>query len=90
MAEPLRHRQTKEANRYVQATATASHAADHDRRAVRCGRGAGWLGRILAERMRAPLGQTIIVENVPGASGRLGVGRVARAAPDGYTLVIGY
>jgi tripartite-type tricarboxylate transporter receptor subunit TctC len=48
------------------------------------------LGRILAERMRAPLGQTIIVENVPGASGSLGVGRVARAAPDGYTLVIGY
>jgi tripartite-type tricarboxylate transporter receptor subunit TctC len=48
------------------------------------------LGRILAERMRASLGQTIIVENVAGANGSLGVGRVARAAPDGYTLVIGY
>jgi tripartite-type tricarboxylate transporter receptor subunit TctC len=48
------------------------------------------LGRNLAERMRSSLGQTIIIENVAGASGSLGVGRVARAAPDGYTLVIGY
>jgi tripartite-type tricarboxylate transporter receptor subunit TctC len=47
-------------------------------------------GRILAERMKASLGQTIIVENVAGANGSLGVGRVARAAPDGYTVVIGY
>ena len=48
------------------------------------------IGRILAPRMRASLGQSIIIENVAGASGSLGVGRVARAAPDGYTLVIGY
>jgi tripartite-type tricarboxylate transporter receptor subunit TctC len=48
------------------------------------------LGRILAPRMAASLGQAIILENVPGANGSLGVGRVARAAPDGYTLVIGY
>ncbi len=48
------------------------------------------LARILGERMRAALGQTIIVENVPGAGGSLGVGRVARAAPDGYTIVVGY
>jgi tripartite-type tricarboxylate transporter receptor subunit TctC len=47
-------------------------------------------GRILAERMRASLTQNIIIENVGGASGGVGVGRVARAAPDGYTLVIGY
>jgi tripartite-type tricarboxylate transporter receptor subunit TctC len=47
-------------------------------------------GRILAERMKASFGQTIIVENVAGANGSLGVGRVARAAPDGYTVVIGY
>jgi tripartite-type tricarboxylate transporter receptor subunit TctC len=47
-------------------------------------------GRILAERMKASLGQTIIVENVAGANGSLGVGRVARAAPDGYTVVTGY
>jgi tripartite-type tricarboxylate transporter receptor subunit TctC len=47
------------------------------------------IGRILAERMRAPLGQPIIVENVVGANGTIGVGRAARAAPDGYTLGIG-
>jgi tripartite-type tricarboxylate transporter receptor subunit TctC len=47
-------------------------------------------GRILAERMRASLAQNVIIENVAGASGGLGVGRVARATPDGYTLVIGY
>jgi tripartite-type tricarboxylate transporter receptor subunit TctC len=42
--------------------------------------------RILAERMRASLGQPVIVDNVGGAAGRIGTGRVARAAPDGYTL----
>jgi len=47
------------------------------------------IGRILAEKMRASLGQTIIIENVGGAGGSIGVGRVARAAPDGYTLDIG-
>src|SRR5215510_15919811 len=47
------------------------------------------IGRILTERMRASLGQTIIIENVGGAGGSIGVGRVARAAPDGYTLDIG-
>src|SRR6266496_3886912 len=45
--------------------------------------------RIMAERMRAPLGQPIVVENVGGAGGSIGVGRVARAAPDGYTLITG-
>jgi tripartite-type tricarboxylate transporter receptor subunit TctC len=39
--------------------------------------------------MRASLGQPIIIENVAGANGSIGVGRVARAAPDGHTLVIG-
>jgi tripartite-type tricarboxylate transporter receptor subunit TctC len=48
------------------------------------------IGRIMAERMRGPLGQTVIVENVTGAAGTIGVGRVARAAPDGYTLSIGH
>jgi tripartite-type tricarboxylate transporter receptor subunit TctC len=47
------------------------------------------LGRFMAERMRALLGQPIILENVTGANGSIGVGRVARAAPDGYTIVIG-
>lgn len=44
------------------------------------------IGRIMADRMRATLGQPVIVENVPGASGSVGIGRVARASPDGYTL----
>jgi tripartite-type tricarboxylate transporter receptor subunit TctC len=47
------------------------------------------IGRIVAEGMRASLGQTVVIENVPGASGTIGVGRVARAAADGYTLGIG-
>jgi tripartite-type tricarboxylate transporter receptor subunit TctC len=47
------------------------------------------IARILAEGMRASIGQPVIIENVPGASGTIGVGRVARAAPDGYTLVLG-
>jgi tripartite-type tricarboxylate transporter receptor subunit TctC len=47
------------------------------------------IGRVLADGMRGPLGQSVIIENVGGASGNLGVGRVARAAPDGYTLILG-
>ena len=47
------------------------------------------LARFLAERMRAPLGQPLVIENISGAGGSIGVGRVARAAPDGYTLIIG-
>src|SRR5262249_6634964 len=45
--------------------------------------------RILAERMRVSLGQPLVIENVAGAAGSIGVGRVARAAADGYTLSIG-
>jgi tripartite-type tricarboxylate transporter receptor subunit TctC len=48
------------------------------------------LGRILAESMRAFLGQPVVIENVSGAGGAIGVGRVARAAPDGYTLSLGH
>jgi tripartite-type tricarboxylate transporter receptor subunit TctC len=47
------------------------------------------VGRVVAERMRASLGQPIVIENVGGAGGSIGVGRVARAAPDGYTLDVG-
>jgi tripartite-type tricarboxylate transporter receptor subunit TctC len=47
------------------------------------------IARIVAERMRAALGQPIVVENIAGASGSIGVGRVARAASDGYTLIFG-
>ena len=48
------------------------------------------IARIVAERMGKALGQTVVVENVTGAAGSIGVGRVARAAPDGYTLSIGH
>jgi tripartite-type tricarboxylate transporter receptor subunit TctC len=48
------------------------------------------MARILSERMHAELGQTILIENVTGAAGSLGVGRVVRAAPDGYTISIGH
>jgi tripartite-type tricarboxylate transporter receptor subunit TctC len=48
------------------------------------------IARILTERMRVSLGQIVIVENVTGAAGTIGVGRVARAAPDGYTICIGH
>jgi tripartite-type tricarboxylate transporter receptor subunit TctC len=47
------------------------------------------LARVLAEPLRKSLGQSVVIENVSGASGSIGVGRVARAAPDGYTLGIG-
>jgi tripartite-type tricarboxylate transporter receptor subunit TctC len=47
------------------------------------------IARILADHMRTQIGQTIVVENVGGAAGSIGVGRVARAAPDGYTIVAG-
>jgi tripartite-type tricarboxylate transporter receptor subunit TctC len=45
--------------------------------------------RIVADHMRNTLGQTIVIENVGGAAGSIGVGRVARAAPDGYMLSYG-
>jgi tripartite-type tricarboxylate transporter receptor subunit TctC len=48
------------------------------------------LARILGERMRQTLGQPILVENVTGAGGTIGVGRAVHAAPDGYTLSIGH
>lgn len=48
------------------------------------------VARILAEPMRRSLGQAVVVESTTGAGGSLGVGRVARAAPDGYTLSIGH
>ena len=47
------------------------------------------LARILSEPMRLSLGQPVVIENVSGAAGSIAVGRVARAAPDGYTLILG-
>src|SRR5436190_5603974 len=48
------------------------------------------IARIMAERMTKNLGQTVVVENVTGAGGNIGVGRVVRAAPDGYMVSIGH
>ena len=47
------------------------------------------IARIVAEGMRPTLGQPVVVENVTGAGGTIGVGRAARAAPDGYTINLG-
>src|SRR5258708_16558463 len=47
------------------------------------------LARFLAEKMRAVLGQPVIIENVAGAAGSLGVGRAVRSPADGYTLSLG-
>ncbi len=47
------------------------------------------MARVLVERMRGRLGQPVLIENVAGAGGSIGLGRVARASPDGYTVVIG-
>src|SRR5262245_32621736 len=48
------------------------------------------LARMLADRMKGSLGQSFVVENVAGAAGSIGVGRVVRAAADGYTIGIGH
>jgi tripartite-type tricarboxylate transporter receptor subunit TctC len=48
------------------------------------------LARILGERLRTALGQTILIDNTTGAGGTIGTGRVVRAAPDGYMLSIGH
>jgi tripartite-type tricarboxylate transporter receptor subunit TctC len=47
-------------------------------------------GRLVAERMRALLGQPVIIENVSGADGSIGTGRASRARPDGYTIDLGH
>jgi tripartite-type tricarboxylate transporter receptor subunit TctC len=47
------------------------------------------IGRAFAEKMSATLGQQIIIDNKPGANGMLGADVVAKAAPDGYTILIG-
>jgi len=48
------------------------------------------IARVLADRMKTSLGQNLIVENITGAGGSIGVGRVAQATADGYTLSIGH
>ena len=48
------------------------------------------LGRLLADRMKNALGQSVIIENLTGAAGTIGSTHVARSAPDGYTLILGH
>jgi tripartite-type tricarboxylate transporter receptor subunit TctC len=69
--------------------AKLSNATDHHDRAVPSGRRDDTLARVVGERMRGTLGQPIVIENVAGAAGSIGVGRAARAPGDGYTLSIG-
>jgi tripartite-type tricarboxylate transporter receptor subunit TctC len=54
------------------------------------GGGADVIARMMAEQMRKPLGQPIIIENIGGADGSIGAGRAAHARPDGYTICLGF
>ena len=47
------------------------------------------VARILSDHMKDTLGQPVLVENVTGAGATIGLGRVAAAAPDGYTIIVG-
>jgi tripartite-type tricarboxylate transporter receptor subunit TctC len=74
------------------ATAERAPAQDFPNRPVRmvvgftAGGTTDFMARLLADKMRGPLGQTVIVENKPGANGSIGAELVAKSEPDGYTL----
>ena len=48
------------------------------------------LGRVVADRMKRALNQSVIIENVTGAAGTIGAAHVAHSAPDGYTTILGH
>jgi tripartite-type tricarboxylate transporter receptor subunit TctC len=84
------------ATAFTLATAAPAWAQDYPQRVVSwivpfaAGGPTDSMARMIAERVAKHLGQTIIIENVPGAGGTIGAARVARAKPDGYTLLVGH
>jgi tripartite-type tricarboxylate transporter receptor subunit TctC len=78
------------------AVVCGAHAQSYPTRAVTmvvpypAGGPSDTLARVVAERLKTALGQSVIIENVTGAGGSIGTGRVARSAPDGYTLALGH
>jgi tripartite-type tricarboxylate transporter receptor subunit TctC len=73
-----------------------AQAADYPNRVIRmivpypAGGTSDVLARVLAKKMGDSMGQSIVIENIGGAAGTIGATAVARAAPDGYTLIFGY
>src|SRR6185436_8132900 len=78
----------------VVSVTTQSHAQQYPSKLVRmimpypAGGSTDIVGRLVAERLTGPLGQAVIVENRPGASAQIGTEMVAKAPPDGYTLLM--
>ncbi len=76
--------------------ATAGHAETYPSRFIRmvvpypAGGTSDVLARVLAKKMGDSMGQQIVIENIGGAAGTIGAASVARAEPDGYTLIFGY
>jgi tripartite-type tricarboxylate transporter receptor subunit TctC len=75
--------------------AAAAHAQPYPNKPIRAvvpfaaGSATDQIGRAFAEKMSALLGQPVIIDNKPGVNGMLGADTVAKAAPDGYTIMIG-
>lgn len=76
------------------ATSELSHAEDYPTRSITmivpspAGGGADYIARLIGNALSKSIGQTVVVQNVGGANGNIGTGEVARAAPDGYTLLL--
>ena len=74
--------------------AASAHAQDYPTRAIKMviafppGGPTDFVGRLLADKLKDLLGQSVIIENKPGAAGAIGAQSVAKAAPDGYTLFL--